>query len=330
MILTRVLLAAAFLAALAIGLLGWLWLAERIAAGVTIRRRARAGRAVLGWMWLAPATGLVATFLAWPLVNTVWLSLRDANSRRWVGLRNYNYLLVDPQVRSALRNNVLWLVLLTGGCLAVGLAVAALADRVRYGGLAKTAVVLPTAIPFAAGAVVWRFMYLYQPPGLPQIGTVNAVWTSLPRSDSVAWLVDRSTNNVALIVVGIWMTAGFATVIIAAALTSLPPELREAATVDGATSWQVFRHITLPHLRPTLVVTATLLAITAFKAFDIVYVMTNGNFNTDVIANLMYRQLFVFQDNGRASAIAVLLALMAVPVLVVNARTMTRSPGEGS
>jgi alpha-glucoside transport system permease protein len=330
MILTRVLMAVAFLAALAVGLLGWLWLAERVAGPLTSRRGARTRRALLGWLWLAPAAALVATFLAWPLVNTVWLSLRDAGSRQWVGLRNYDYLLVDAQVRSALRNNLLWLVLLTGGCLAVGLAVAALADRARYGALAKAAIVLPTAIPFVAGAVVWRFMYQYQPPGLPQIGTVNAVWTSVGGADPVAWLVNRSTNNVALVVVGIWMTAGFATVIIAAALTSIPPELREAATVDGATSWQVFRHITLPHLRPTLVVTATLLAVTAFKAFDIVYVMTNGNFNTDVIANVMYRQLFVVQDNGRASAIAVLLALLAVPVLVLNSRSMTRSAGEGS
>jgi alpha-glucoside transport system permease protein len=322
----RILGAVAFLGVLAVALLGWLWLAERLAGRAAHRRGARTRRAVLGWLWLVPALVLVATFLAWPLLNTIWLSLRDARSERWVGLRNYGYL-VEPEVRAALADNLLWLVLLTGACLAVGLVVAGLAERVRYRALARAAIVLPTAIPFVAGAIIWRFMYQYQPPGLPQTGTVNAVWTTLSGADPVAWLVDRATNNLALIGVGVWMTAGFATVIIAAALTSLPPELREAATVDGATSWQVFRHVTLPHLRPTLVVTATLLAVTAFKAFDIVYVMTNGNFGTDVIANVMYRQLFVFQDNGRASAIAVLLALLAIPILAVNARSMTRGEG---
>lgn len=210
--------------------------------------------------------------------------------------------------------------LLTGGCLLVGVVVAVLADRVRYEAVAKAAIVLPTAIPFVAGAVVWRFMYQYQPPGLPQTGTVNAVWTAISAAAPVAWLVENSTNNVALITVGVWMTAGLATVIVSAALKSIPAELHEAARVDGASAWQAFRHITLPHLRPAIVVTATLLAVTAFKAFDIVYVMTNGNFDTDVIANTMYRQLFVDQHYGRASAIAVLLAVLAVPILLLNAR----------
>jgi alpha-glucoside transport system permease protein len=323
MILSRVVTAAAFLAGLAVTLLGWLWLVERVAARFGPRYR----RTVLGWLWLAPALGLVGLYLAWPLLNTVVLAARDAQSRSWVGLRNVIFLATDDQVRSALRNNLLWLVVLTIGCLLVGIAVAVLADRVRYEGIAKAAVVLPTAIPFVAGAVVWRFMYQYQPPGLPQTGTANAVWTAITGADPVAWLVDTRTNNLALITVGIWMTAGFATVILSAALKSIPAELREAATVDGASPWQVFRHITLPHLRPTIVVTATLLAITAFKAFDIVYVMTNGNFDTDVIANLMYRQLFVNQDYGRASAIAVLLAALALPILLLNARVM-RSEGE--
>ena len=326
MLLPRILVAVGFLAVLAAALLGWLWLAERLAGRAAAKRSSRVRRAVLGWLWLVPALALVMTFLAWPLVNTVWLSLRDAHSERWVGLRNYEYLMT-AEVRSALANNLFWLVLLTGACLAVGLVVAGLTERVRYRALARAAIVLPTAIPFVAGAVIWRFMYQYQPPGLPQTGTANAVWTTLTGADPVAWLVNNATNNLALIAVGVWMTAGFATVIIAAALTSLAPELREAATVDGATSWQVFRHVTLPHLRPTLVVTATLLAVTAFKAFDIVYVMTNGNFDTDVIANVMYRQLFVFGDNGRASAVAVLLALLAVPVLAANARAMTRGEG---
>jgi len=319
----RIIQACVFISAAAALLLGWLWAADRIAAAVPRRIR----RGVLGWLWLAPAVAFVGLYLAWPLVHTVVLSFRDSSSQAWAGLGNYRYLVDDAAVHSALRNNLLWLVLLTGVCLGTGLLVATLADRVRYEGLAKAVVVLPTAIPFVAGAVIWRFMYQYQPPGLPQTGTVNAVWTTTTGAAPLAWLVDGRTNNVALIAVGIWMTTGFATVILSAALKSIPPELREAARVDGAGSWQVFRHVTLPHLRPTLVVTTTLLAISAFKAFDIVYVMTNGNFDTDVIANLMYRQLFVDRDYGRASAIAVLLAAVAVPILLINVRA-TRAERE--
>lgn len=319
----RIVQAALFVTGAAALLLGWLWLAEKISAFLPRRSR----RAVLGWLWLAPALALVALYLAWPLVNTVLLSLRDTRSRHWAGLANYRYLLDDAAVHSAFGNNLLWFVLLTGVCLLVGLLVATLADRVRYEGIAKAVVVLPTAIPFVAGAVIWRFMYQYQPPGLPQTGTVNAVWTRLTGAAPLAWLVDTRTNNLALIAVGIWMATGFATVILSAALKSIPTELSDAARVDGAGSWQVFRHVSLPHLRPTIIVTTTLLAISAFKAFDIVYVMTNGNFDTDVIANLMYRQLFVDQNYGRASAIAVLLAAVAVPILLLNARA-TRAERE--
>lgn len=320
MTMVRVLQAIAFVAGSLAALLGWLWLAERVAARVPLRRR----RATLGWLWLMPAVLLVGAYLVWPLANTLVLSLRDARSAAWRGLDNYGYLITDPEVHAALRNNLFWLVLLTGGCLAVALLVATLADQVRYEAVAKAAVVLPTAIPFVAGAIVWRFMYSYQPPGLPQTGTLNAVYTAVTGADPFAWLVDSRTNNSALIGVGIWMTTGFATVILSAALKGIPPELREAARVDGANGWQVFRLVVAPQLRPAIVVTGTLLAISAFKAFDIVYVMTNGNYATDVIANLMYRQLFVNQDYGRASAIAVLLAAVAIPVLVINARTARR------
>jgi len=317
---TRVLAALAFTVAVPALVLGWLWVAGRLEAVLPHRLHRR----LLPWLWLVPALVPVGVLLAWPLANTVWLSLRDAGSGAWAGLDNYRYLATSGEVHTALRNNLLWLVLLAGGCLAVGLLVAVLTDKVRYEVVAKAAVVLPTAIPFVAGAVIWRFMYQYRPPGLPQTGTLNAPLTATG-AGPVAWLVDTRTNNAALIAVGVWMTAGFATVILSAALKAVPPELHEAARIDGAGPWQAFRHVTLPELRPTIVVTATLVAVSAFKAFDIVYVMTNGNYRTDVVANLMYRQLFVDQDYGRASAIALLLMLLAAPILLVNARATGRS-----
>jgi alpha-glucoside transport system permease protein len=185
-------------------------------------------------------------------------------------------------------------------------------------------VVAPTAISFICGAIIWRFMYDYQAPGLPQVGTLNALWADGLGQAPVAWLVDTATNNYALIMVGLWSTLGFATVIVSAALKGVPTELTDAARVDGASDWQVFRHVVLPQLRPTLVVVATLVAIAALKAFDIVYVLTNGNYGTNVIANLLYSQLFIHQDAGRASAVALLLTALALPLFVLNARAVRR------
>jgi alpha-glucoside transport system permease protein len=321
--LDRVALAMGFIGGLLGALLGWLWLAERIADAVRLRHR----RATLATLWLLPALGLVGVYLVWPLANTVMLSLRNADSTAWNGLANFRYLLIDADARGALRNNLFWLILLTGGCLAVGIVVATLADQVRYEAIAKAAIVVPTAIPFVAGAIIWRFMYQYQPPGFSQTGTLDAVWTGLTNREPIAFLVNERTNNAALIAVGIWMTTGFATIVLSAALKAVPVELREAARVDGANGWQTFRHILAPQLRPAMVVTATLLAISAFKAFDIVYVMTNGNFATNVLANLMYRQLFVNEDAGRASAIAVLLAVAAIPVIAINVAAVRRNEG---
>jgi alpha-glucoside transport system permease protein len=294
----------------------WLWLAERLVARVP-RRMQGGTRAVL---WLLPASAFIAVFLMWPLVYTAVLSLRDAAGRGWSGLGNYRFLAEDDAVRSALRNNVLWVIGLVVVPTLVGLAIAVLSNRVRYESAAKAVVVAPIAISFVAGAIIWRAMFAFQPAGQPQTSTVNAV-IDLFGGVPVAWLVDTRTNNAALITVGVWMTAGFATIVLSAALKGLPSELIEAAQVDGASRWQAFRHVTLPQLRPALVVVITALAITALKAFDVVYVMTNGAFDTNVIANVLYQQLFVARHQGRASAVAILLTLIAAPIIYVNVRT---------
>jgi alpha-glucoside transport system permease protein len=294
----------------------WLWLAERLVARVP-RRMQGGARAVL---WLLPASAFIAVFLMWPLVYTAVLSLRDAAGRGWSGLGNYRFLAEDDAVRSALRNNVLWVIGLVVVPTLVGLAIAVLSNRVRYESAAKAVVVAPIAISFVAGAIIWRAMFAFQPAGQPQTSTVNAV-IDLFGGVPVAWLVDTRTNNAALITVGVWMTAGFATIVLSAALKGLPSELIEAAQVDGASRWQAFRHVTLPQLRPALVVVITALAITALKAFDVVYVMTNGAFDTNVIANVLYQQLFVARHQGRASAVAILLTLIAAPIIYLNVRT---------
>ena len=198
--------------------------------------------------------------------------------------------------------------------------IAILVDRVRYESFAKGVIFLPLAISAVAAGVIWKFMFDYQPPGQPQTGTMNA-FIGLLGVAPVPWLQNDTLalNTFALIGVMAWMWTGFAMVIISASLKSISAELLEAARVDGANEWQVFRGIVFPLLLPTIAVVSTTMIITALKAFDVVYTMTGGNFNTDVVANLMYKQIS-FGDFGFASAIAVVLLLAIIPIMLVNVR----------
>ncbi len=273
------------------------------------------------WLWLAPAVILLAVFLVYPALNTVSLSLRGADSATFVGLRNYLTAFTDPEIRIAFRNNLVWLVLFTGLTVSFGLMLAVLTDRVRYESVAKSVLFLPMAISFVASGVIWKFVYEFRAPGLPQVGLLNAALTRiLPHFSPVAWLVAPAVNNAALILVAVWVWTGFCLVILSAALKGIPAELLEAARVDGATEWLVFWRIIVPHLAPTITVVATTMVIYALKAFDVVYVMTNGNFNTEVVANRMYKEMFNVRDFGQAGALAVILFAATVPVMVANIR----------
>ncbi len=296
---------------------GYLVAAEAALGLLPDRARAR----VRPWAWLAPALAFLGVFLVYPTAHTLVLSALDARGRVFVGLRNYAYVFTTPDMLIAFRNNLLWLVLFTSATVSLGLLLAVLTDRVRYEALAKAVIFLPMAISFVAAGVIWKFVYEFRPAGAPQIGLLNAALVRLvPGFQPVAWLVNLTTNNIALILVAVWVWVGFCLVVLSAALKGIPAELLEAARVDGATEWQVFWKITVPTLGPTIAVVATTMVIFALKAFDIVYVMTNGNFNTDVIANRMYKEMFNVRDFGRASAIAVVLFLATVPVMVANVR----------
>ena len=300
-------------------LFAYLAITEAIVRILPHRRQAR----VQPLLWMAPALAFLLIFLLIPLVGTFVLSLLDAGSSRFIGLDNFGAILSDRSMQSAIGNSVLWLVGLTLATVSVGLVMAVLADRVRYEGIAKAILFMPMAISFVAAGVIWRFMYDYRPPGAPQTGTLNAVLTNVG-ADPVTWLIDSATNNGALIFAMVWMFTGFCMVILSAGLKGLPRELLEAARVDGATEWQVFRRVIVPLLGPTIAVVATTMAITALKAFDVVYVMTNGNFDTDVIATKMYKELFSSRDFGQASAIAVVLVIAVVPVMIWNMRSFRR------
>jgi alpha-glucoside transport system permease protein len=269
------------------------------------------------WLWVGPALFLLTVYLIYPTLNTMYLSLFDADSSQFVGLENYKYVFTNQNMLSSLKNNLLWLVLLTALTVGFGLAFAVLFDRVKYEAVAKALIFLPMAISFVAAGVIWKLMYDYQPPGHAQTGTLNAVVAGLG-GQPIAWLVNPKTNNPALIWVGVWVWTGFALVILSAGLKGIPQEIIEAARVDGANEWQILTRITIPMMSSTIAVVATTMVIYALKAFDIVYVMTNGNFDTDVIANRMYKEMFNFNQFGRASAIAVVLLLAIVPVMLIN------------
>ena len=296
-------------------LVGYIYLSELLLRVFPERWKGR----VRPWLWLTPALIFLLVFLVYPTVNTIVLSFMDKFSREFVGLQNYEYFFTNPGTLGSLKNNVLWLIFFTGLTVGGGLIVAVLVDRVRYESFAKSVIFVPLAISFVAAGVIWRFMYDYRPPGQPQTGTLNAVVTTLG-GDPIAWLSTQQfqLNNFALIIVGAWMWTGFCMVILSAGLKGISTELLEAARVDGANEWQVFRRIVFPLLLPTMAVVATTMVITALKAFDVVYVMTNGNFDTEVIANRMYKEMFSFSHFGRASAVAVVLLLAIVPIMLLN------------
>jgi alpha-glucoside transport system permease protein len=182
------------------------------------------------------------------------------------------------------------------------------------------------AISFTAAAVIWRFMYQFQPEGVAQTGLVNAALVALGDSP-VAWLFDPSVNNFAIIAAGVWIWTGFAMVILSAGLKGIPTEIIEAARIDGAGEWQIFRRIILPMLLPVILVVTVTLVINALKVFDLVYVITSGNYSTDVLANRMYKEMFTFGHFGRASAIAVILLLAIIPIMLANLRRFRREEG---
>jgi len=300
--------------AVPLALLGYIILGEQIIE--------RLSDSLQGWIrpyfWALPAIGFATIFMVYPLLRTVVVSFRNNDDTDWIGFSNYKYFFTFPDTLTSLRNSLLWLVFYTFFAVFLGLVIAILVDRVRYESLAKIAIFLPVPISAVAASIIWKFMFDYQPPGTVQTGTLNALLGVAGR-DPVAWLINATTNNAALIFVGVWTATGFCMVIISASLKAISSEVLEAARIDGANEFQIVRLVITPLLCPTITVVGTTMLINALKTFDIVYVMTNGAYGTDVIATQMFSQL---QHNhlGRAAAVGVVLFIAVVPLLVINIR----------
>ncbi len=270
-------------------------------------------------LWLFVPLALVALILVYPLIDTTISAFRNFDSSTWVGLDNFVWLFAG-EMAGVLGNNLLWIVVFPLGTVVLALIVALLFDKVKYERFAMTIVVLPTAISFTAASIIWRQFYSFQALGQPQKGLLNALWTLIPGNKPIAWLQVPYLNTLALIFVAIWASVGVASLILSAAVKGVPQDYIEAARIDGASEWRILFSIIIPEIAPALLVVATTQVIFALKIFDIIYVMTNGNFKTNTLANRMYYELFSVGDLGHASAIAVILLIVAIPIVILNIR----------
>jgi len=279
------------------------------------------------WLYILPAIFLLFFFLVYPSINTIYISFFNYNSEIWVGIKNYIYCFTNEIMLNSFKNNALWVILFVPLTVFLGLIIAILVDRVRYEALVKSIIFMPMAISFVGAGVIWKFVYAYRPASSAQTGLLNALRAAL-QLEPLPWLIIRPwLNNFCLIVVGVWIWTGFCMVILSASYKGIPRELLEAARVDGASEFKVFWRIILPLMEPTLAVVATTMTINVLKVFDIVYVMTNGNYNTEVIANRMYKEMFIFRNYGRASAIAVILLVLIIPMIVINIQRFREQEG---
>ena len=288
--------------------------------------KGRSGDRVVAYAYLAPSVLMLVVGLVYPGLRTIWESFFDAAGNAFIGLDNYVTIFTDSDQLTVLRNTVFWVVLTPFVATAVGLLYAILVDKAKLESVAKALIFLPMAISFVGASIIWRFVYEYRPDqgNVKQIGLLNQLLVWLGGKPQ-QWLIDSPLNTFLLIVVMIWIQAGLAMTLLSAAIKAIPDDIIEAARLDGVTPWGMFRFVTLPSIRPAVVVVLTTIGISTLKVFDIVRTMTGGNFNTSVIANEFYSQSFRSDNQGLGAALAVLLFILVIPVVVYNIRQMRAS-----
>lgn len=284
------------------------------ARGPNAGRNTTRANLIRPWLFMAPALGLLAIYLAYPVLATAWLSVHREGS--FVGVENYARIFAEPKFGESFTNNILWLIVVPAASTAFGLLAAQLTDRIGWGNIAKSLIFMPMAISFVGASVIWKLVYEARPAGTDQIGLLNALYVWFSGADPVQWLQLPFWNSFFLMAVLIWIQSGFAMVILAAALRGIPEETIEAAILDGAGPFQIFFQIKVPQIYGTIVVVWTTITITVLKVFDIVLAMTNGQWETQVLANYMYDKLFRALDWGMGSAAAMVIMALVTPILV--------------
>lgn len=281
---------------------------------------------ILPYIFIGPAAILLGWLLIIPALRTFYLSFFNASSDRFIGFGNYAAIFSDRLLGVALRNNLLWVFIGTLACVSLGLLIAILADRSSYERIAKAIIFMPMAISFVAAGVIWKFIYYYQ-PGDEQIGLLNAI-VMFFGGEPQAWTsMLQPWNNLFLIVILIWMQTGFAMVIFSAAIKGVPDDILEAARVDGAGEIRIFGRIIIPYISATILTVTTTIIVFTLKIFDVVMVMTGGQYDTEVVATQFYRQFFMYRNFGYGSTLAVVLLIAIIPVIIINLRQFRRQGG---
>ena len=278
-----------------------------------------------GFAFVGPAVLLLLVGLIYPALRTMYQSFFDESAANFVGFENYLTIFTNPDLLIVLRNTFLWVVLTPIVATAIGLLYAVLVDRARAEAFAKALIFLPMAISFVGASIIWKFVYEYRPnqQNIQQIGLVNQVlvWLGL---EPVNLLLVPFWNNLLLIVVMIWIQAGFAMTLLSAAIKAIPDDITEAAKLDGVGGVRMFFYITLPSIRPAVIVVLTTISIAVLKVFDIVRTMTGGQFGTSVVANEFYAQSFRLFDIGTGSSLAMILFVLVVPIVIYNVRQLRK------
>lgn len=276
------------------------------------------------YVFVGPGVALLVWFLLVPTLRTLYQSFFSGSSDTFVGLDNYANAFTKPDMQQAFQNNLYWVVLGTAGCVVLGLLIAVLADRSRFESVAKALIFLPMAISFVGAAVIWQYIYDFKPAEGEQTGLLNGIVTAFGGQPQT-WITSPPWNTFFLIIVLIWMQTGFALVIFSAALKGVPGELLEAARLDGASEVQAFFRVIVPYIQGTIITVTTTIAIFTLKIFDVVNVLTGGNYGTDVVATQFYKNYNY--DAGYGSAIAIVLFIAVLPVMIYNLRQFRKQEG---
>ncbi|QFS83096.1 Lactose transport system permease protein LacF [Roseivivax sp. THAF40] len=265
------------------------------------------------WLFLFPAMFALGLYLVYPVVGSFWRSLYNRSGEEFIGLGNYVTMFGEEGFRTAVFNNILWAIFVPAAATFLGLLVAQLTDKLKWGNIAKSLIFMPMAISFVGASLIWKFVYAND----PDIGIINAV-RDFFGADAIDPLQIPFWNNFFLMVILVWIQTGFAMVILSAALRGIPEETIEAAIIDGANPFQIFFKIKVPQIMGTIVVVWTTITILVLKVFDIVYAMTGGNFDTEILPS--YMMDYMFRDDGRATAVAFVIMIIVLPVMIWNIR----------
>ncbi|GHJ51955.1 carbohydrate ABC transporter permease [Micromonospora chersina] len=301
-------------------------LVAAVASGAPLPRRRKPREGLFALFFLLPTLLFLLIGLVVPAIRTTLLSFMDKDSSNWVGLDNYAWMFSEDSIVRVLINSLIWVLLVPLVATAFGLIYAVLVDKARFESVAKSLIFLPMAISFVGAAIIWKFVYAYRGEG-DQIGLLNQIVVSLG-GEPKQWLLESPLNTFLLIVIMVWIQAGFAMVVLSAAIKAIPADIVEAARLDGVSPWQMFWQITMPSIRPAVIVVVVTLSIATLKVFDIVRTATNGNYDTSVIANEMYNQAFRYGQPGQGSALAVFLFVLVIPIVIYQIRNL-RQQREG-